>query len=984
MGSLIFQSMKFTKRGSSSKKTHRTFSCQKIGASVQIGYPCRPRSCLSMRSPRHQTDTADPSQFAPGQRWISETQTEFGLALILASDYTHVKAFFPAVNETITYAARNAPLRRVLFEVGDTVKDQSGNSFLVAAIREDEKRLVYIDAAGQELPESSLSDTMNVQRPEQRLLGGICDDPRIWGLRQAAIRHHHERRSSEVLGLIGARISLIPHQLFIAEEVATRRAPRVLLADEVGLGKTIEACLILHRLYLSGRAKRILILVPEALVHQWFVELYRRFAMSFAIYDEERAISIESSPEATASGGVNPFFDDQHVLASISWVANNPHRAAQLAEGKWDLTIVDEAHHLEWTAVQASPAYAAVEAIAAESSGLLLLTATPEQLGREGHFARLRLLDPARFSDLDAFIQESDQYRQISELADRLHSTEKLKASDLKSLTKLLGKDIVAPLVTAPTPAARDAVRNALIDLHGPGRVLFRNRRLVLDTFPQRIPHLSPLPNPSSYEDDAFDTKIAWLLALLKKEANAKFLLIVHTREQVEAIEEAVRNRIGSQSAVFHEGLGILQRDKNAAWFANEEDGARLLICSEIGSEGRNFQFAHHLVLFDLPDDPGLLEQRIGRLDRIGQTEDIHIHVPFIEGTAEELWALWYHNGLGAFAHTLHGAGAIFREFHDELIRLAEASSEDREEVLPDLLDRTRAFKTALDAELEAGRDHLLEISSYDRDQGQALVSQISDLDEDIRLEHLMLKLFDHFGVTVEDISDRTYVLMPEHLFSPEAFPGLPAEGLSVTFDRKVALTREEIVFLTMDHPLVTSAITCLLSTDHGNAGFFRLENAGEQLLMVETVSVLECVAPEKWHADRYLPSKPIRQIVDQKGRCRTEDFSIERIRKDGRPGPSSFLRDKAKALRATVPQLLEAAMAVCEEAAEVIRTEACEAMKAELAAEFARLETLRELGHPVRQEEIDLTKAEQIELERYLREAPLRIDSVRLILATT
>ena len=207
------------------------------------------------------------------------------------------------------------------------------------------------------------------------------------------------------------------------------------------------------------------------------------------------------------------------------------------------------------------------------------------------------------------------------------------------------------------TPAEREACRASLIDLHGTGRVLFRNRRIVLDTFPERNAHLSPL---DCEEEKAFDTKVDWLVDLLKAQPEEKFLLITHARETVEAIEAALRERISSQAAMFHEGLSLLQRDKNAAWFS-QEDGARLLICSEIGSEGRNFQFAHHLVLFDLPSDPGLLEQRIGRLDRIGQLADIHIHVPFVEGTSEELKALWYHNGLGAFEQTLHGAGEVFR-----------------------------------------------------------------------------------------------------------------------------------------------------------------------------------------------------------------------------------------------------------------------------------------------------------------------------------
>lgn len=933
-----------------------------------------------MRASRYQTDTADPSQFAPGQRWVSETQTEYGLALILKADLTVVQAFFPAVNETLTYAARNAPLRRVEFEPGDTVKDQQGNSFEVSKIREENKCLIYIDSEGNELAESSLSDTMNVQRPEQRLLSGVSDEPRLWSIRQSAIRNQQEARSSEVRGLVGGRVSLIPHQLFIAEEVANRQAPRVLLADEVGLGKTIEACLILQRLHLTGRAKRILILVPDALVNQWFVELYRRFAMSFAIFDEERAAAIEAGDENKEA---NPFFDDQLILCATSWLSGNPKRAEQAAAGEWDLTIVDEAHHLEWTMESSSPEYDTVEAIAVKSAGLLLLTATPEQLGQEGHFARLRLLDPARFSDLQEFVEESEQYQRISDLADRLASGESTRKADQKLLVELLGEERAEMLAASDTPANRDACRAALIDLHGPGRVLFRNRRIVLDTFPQRIAHLCPL-DATTDAHHAFETKVDWLVELMKSRPDEKILLITHLRETVEAIEEALRERISAQATVFHEGLSLLKRDKNAAWFADEEMGARIMLCSEIGSEGRNFQFAHHLVLFDLPGDPGLLEQRIGRLDRIGQNEDIHIHIPIIEGEPEEMLALWYHNGLGAFENTLHGSGPIYREFGEKIASLAEASADGRKEAMPLLLDETKEFKEKIDRELEEGRDHLLEVSSFDRDQGQALVSQIEDLDEDTRLEYLMLKLFDHFGVTVEDLDERSYVLLPEHLFSAEAFPGIPEDGISVTFSREVALTREDITFLSHDHPMVISAIDSFLSKDHGNSGFFRLEKAGEQLLMVETVSVLECIAPAHLHADRFLPARPIRQIIDQKGRDRTEDFTIERIRKDGRPGPSTFLREKSTALKGAVPPLLEVAENKGEDIADKYRAEAIEKMSELYDGEIDRLVRLREMGHPVREEEIELAREEKEQLKKYLGDTPLKMDSVRLILAMT
>ena len=97
-------------------------------------------------------------------------------------------------------------------------------------------------------------------------------------------------------------------------------------------------------------------------------------------------------------------------------------------------------------------------------------------------------------------------------------------------------------------------------------------------------------------------------------------------------LEKYLHLNVGVRSAAFYEGLSIVERDRAAAYFADSQAGAQSLICSEIGSEGRNFQFAHHLILFDLPVHPDLLEQRIGRLDRIGQRHNIQIHVPYIAG----------------------------------------------------------------------------------------------------------------------------------------------------------------------------------------------------------------------------------------------------------------------------------------------------------------------------------------------------------------
>jgi ATP-dependent helicase HepA len=159
---------------------------------------------------------------------------------------------------------------------------------------------------------------------------------------------------------------------------------------------------------------------------------------------------------------------------------------------------------------------------------------------------------------------------------------------------------------------------------------------------------------------------LKWLSELLGDLGEEKVLVITKTRELAEEVLAELESAMGVKGAVFHEALTLLQRDRNAAFFA-EEEGARVLVCSEIGSEGRNFQFARHLVLYDLPEDVDLLEQRIGRLDRIGQKGTIQVHVPYLPGSDEEIRLRWLHEGLDAFRASPPGAAEIQRELRFDL-----------------------------------------------------------------------------------------------------------------------------------------------------------------------------------------------------------------------------------------------------------------------------------------------------------------------------
>jgi len=320
---------------------------------------------------------------------------------------------------------------------------------------------------------------------------------------------------------------------------------------------------------------------------------------------------------------------------------------------------------------------------------------------------------------------------------------------------------------------------------------------------------------------------------------------------------------------VFHEGLNLIQRDRNAAWFA-EENGARILVCSEIGSEGRNFQFAHHLVLFDLPLSPELLEQRIGRLDRIGQKSEIEVHVPFVTGSAQEVLVHWYHEGLNAFEQNLEGGRELLERFGERIYELAmnyhePDSSAENDAELHSLIEETRVAKTEITTRLHDGRDRLLELNSFRPEPARELLHEIESQDDDPSLDTFMLSVFDMYGIPSEDIGFRTYRLGSAGLLV-ESFPGLPADGFTVTCDRDRALEREDVQFLTWDHPLVTGAIDLILSSDRGNSSFARLQDASGPGFILEALYVLECVSPPSLHVDRFLPPVPIRVLVNERG----------------------------------------------------------------------------------------------------------------------
>ncbi len=900
------------------------------------------------------------SDFMPGQRWGSEAEPEMGLGTVIKSDLHSVTIFFSAVEETRTYAVDSAPLCRVIFKTGDKLVTVDGDTMNVADMAERGGICFYSDADGNEISEVMLSPTMQFSGPLERLKALQLDSSDKFSLRLSALEESRDALASEVSGFAGARIDIIPHQLFIASEAVNRLRPRLMLADEVGLGKTIEACLIIHRLLLTNRISRVLILVPDSLIHQWFVELLRRFNLQFHIVEPSHYEEYDGTFEN------NPFKQHQMVIAGIDFVCKTGWKR-EIAEADWDMLVVDEAHHLEWSREQAGTDYQLVEKIASDTPGLLLLTATPEQTGVESQFARLRLLDPERYFDFESFLKENEQFRQTASEA--------------------------GELLDQPPSAERDEKLKLLLESHGPGRVLFRNTRKVVKGFPERSVFLTGLNE--EFDRDSLnaefiadcgrgkepkynfssDPRIKWLSTFLQETGEDKVLLICRSFNKARAVEQALLKHVNVKTSLFHEHLSIIQRDRNAAYFSDPE-GARVLICSEIGSEGRNFQFAEHLVFFDLPFDHELLEQRIGRLDRIGRKTTVKVHVPFCYGSPQEGLASWYHYGLDCFEKN-HEYGARLKPHFEQLYSLL--LEDDHEKKLSAFIEETSTFCKQLSSELENGRDRLLEMTSFNPQRAKVLSDAMRNMDDNNTLAEFMYQVFDAFGIRYDIIHDGTVILRPGTDFSVD-MPGFKPEGMVVTFDRQCALSREDAQFLSWDHPMTRGVLDMFSSAPLGNSCFGFQEDEGGREILLEAVYVLEVIAPPGVHADRFLPPAPVRVVINHALQDCTETYSHANLCEHLQQGNPQRILGNGKIRDGVLPQMVDKAEKCADSLATPIIDEAVASLKERAEEEIGHLRYLQSINPQVSEVEVNELADYFAKVEQYIRQARLRLDSVRII----
>jgi ATP-dependent helicase HepA len=643
----------------------------------------------------------------------------------------------------------------------------------------------------------------------RRLAAGDVDPVEDFALRLDAL-HLAERREAEGLGsFLGGRIRLFPHQLHAAERATAADPVRWLLADEVGLGKTIEACLVLSRLVRTGRAERCLVVAPETLTVQWLGELWRKYHQVFVLLDDARLADVARDH----GSDFNPFDVHRRSVIALETLVARPELTDRAVEAGIDLLVVDEAHRLRRPPHHpGNPAWRAIAPVAALGRHLLLLTAIPLDDDVHGFFRLLQMLRPADFPDdtLEARLARPEPLPPCTSATRRV---------DIGGLPPRVGVPVESPAADwRPRLALVEAVRAAPAP-HALGRRQKADRvRRALASGAALLPLLgreSADLARRAREADQGDPRLAWLAvhAARWREAGDKTLVFVAHRETLEWLRTELSRRAQLATGVFHEGLSTARRDIEVAQF-RLPDGPSLLVSTECGGEGRNFEFCRRLVLFDLPWSPLVAEQRIGRLDRIGRrlpVEIVHFLPP--EGIGRDAASLF--EALGLFREPLAG---LEPELARVEVALETAALAPSGSLSPARFQAIVEGARAAQSRIRAAAWREMHRDPYRPEMAEGILARVpADLDalnEDVvtaTCERLFLRVEPHAGhVFSIELGNQALV---------DSLPGVPG-GTSFlgTFDREEAVADERLDFFASGHPLVEGVLAHLEESPLGRA----------------------------------------------------------------------------------------------------------------------------------------------------------------------
>jgi ATP-dependent helicase HepA len=764
-----------------------------------------------------------PPNWKAGDRLSHRHSPELGVGRVAAVEGRTLLVEFPNSGVTLRLAAASDALLPVDLRPGRRVRiGRSGPEAAVAEplpgdrFRLDDGR----EAAAEDLWPLQLGASL-----VERLASGELDAFEDFANRLDALHLSALREAAGLGSFLGGRIRLFPHQLHVAESAAGADPVRWLLADEVGLGKTVEAGLILSRLVRTRRVERCLIVAPESLVVQWLGELWRKYHQVFVLLDAARLADVlrDFGP------GFNPFDAHRRVVVSLETLVERTLLTQQAVAAGIDLLVVDEAHRLRRPPGHpGNSAWRAVAPIAGLGRHVLLLTATPLEDDAHGFFRLLQLLRPDEFPEREAFemrlargeplprCTSSTRRADIGGLPPRVGVA--VEVDDAEGWRRRLELEAEVRRAPADGAVARRAkaerVRRALAS----GAAL----AAVLEPDALGVRRMAE-------RADAGDPRLTWLAEQARrwKAAGEKTLVFVAHRETLELVRTALSHRVQLATAAFHEQLATGRRDIEVARF-RRPDGPSLLVCTESGGEGRNFEFCHRLVLFDMPWNPLVLEQRIGRLDRIGRrlpVEIVYFRAP--AGLAVEVARL--HEAIGVFQEPLAG---LEPELAGVEAAIEEAALQPEQALTPAWFEATTREADAARERVRAAAYRELHRDRYRPERAAGILARVP-AELDALNEQVVVTACERLGLHVErSRGRRTWAIELGAGALVESLPGVPGGSSFLgTFDREAALEDETLDFFAAGHPLVEGVLTDLEESPRGRVTALRVEVGAEREL---------------------------------------------------------------------------------------------------------------------------------------------------------
>ena len=522
-------------------------------------------------------------------------------------------------------------------------------------------------------------------------------------LRYVAMLSKIKSETSEgILSKLSSGVIPLPHQLHVLNRAVSDDNVRYILADEVGLGKTIEAGLIIEELKARGLIKRILVVCPTGLVTQWNIEMEEKFGEKFRIilpedYDTIRKITDSDDVYGQFDQVISPMDSIKPLEKRIGWTEErieqyNEERIYSIINSGWDLVVIDEAHRVAGSTGEVAR-YKLGNLLAAASPYLLLLTATPHNGKTEPFLRLIRLVDEKAFPNMKAVVKEQvapyvirtekreaidnngnllfkNRNTHIVELHwDERHSQQRklyemVSSYVSKNYNKALrnrGKNMwvifllimMQRLVASSTTAVRQSLQKRIkileeqafryesmteaefveIDLEENMEEAIAAISMDIKSEIEDLNQIVAVAQQAEYQ--YLDVKVEPLLSIVDdifaEDKNRKLIIFTEFVATQQYLSKLLKDR-GYSTSLLNGSFSIEERNLVLAEFREETN---ILISTDAGGEGLNLQFANYMINYDLPWNPMKIEQRIGRVDRIGQQRDVEIYNFVLADTVE-------------------------------------------------------------------------------------------------------------------------------------------------------------------------------------------------------------------------------------------------------------------------------------------------------------------------------------------------------------